>query len=93
MTKPVPYLNIRYYEIKQVAALLGWSTHNVSQRARLAKLERVTDGVYTAESVDRYLLARHLTARARKDGYKSPHLLWPDATGTAAWNGHIYQQE
>jgi hypothetical protein len=86
-------LNQEYYTIEQIAGLTGWSRHDVSQRAPLAHFERITAGVYTRESVDRYLLARHLTAQARLDGYTARALLWPDKNGSAAWNGHIYKQE
>ena len=87
----VPYLNQEYYTLQQVANLLGWSLHNTSQRAPAAKLERITAGVYTRESVDRYVLARTLTALARLDGYTARRLLWPDKTGAATWNGKTYR--
>lgn len=87
----IPYLNIEYYTLEQISQLTGWTKHNVSQRSNACKFERVTDGVYTRQSVDRYLLARALTELARQDGYKSPHLLWPDENGAAtSWNGHTY---
>lgn len=89
----VPYLNREYYTVEMVARMLGWTTHNVSQRAGLAKFERVCAGVYTRESVDRYLLARNLTAQASKDGRRSPHLLWPDKHGAAEWNGKTYTEQ
>lgn len=91
--KPLPYVNVRYYTLQQIAERLGWTTHNVSQRSNLAKFERITEGVYTAESVDRYLLARELTERARADGYTARRLLWPDPSGRVEWNGKIYKQE
>jgi len=86
-----PY-NTPYYTLDQIAELTGWSKHNVSQRAPLAKFQRIATGVYTCESVDRYLLARRLTEQAREDGYKSPHLLWPDANGVSTWEGRTYQE-
>lgn len=89
----VPYLNKKYYTIQQIARILGWTTHNVSQRSRLARFERVAAGVYTQESVDRYLLARELTAQAAKDGRRSPHLLWPDQHGAAEWEGKTYRKQ
>lgn len=89
----VPYLNQGYYTVQQVARLLNWTTHNVSQRAGLCKFERVAAGVYTKESVDRYLLARQLTAQAAQDGRRSPHLLWPDKQGRAQWEGKTYQEQ
>ena len=88
----VPYLNRQYYTIQQVSILLGWSTHNVSQRANRARFERVAAGIYTKESVDRYLLARRLTALAKQDGRMSPHLLWPAQNGSVEWNGKVYQE-
>lgn len=86
----IPYRNIEYYTLEQVSQLTGWTKHNVSQRSNACKFERVTDGVYTRQSVDRYLLARELTVLARQDGYTSPHLLWPNENGAATWNGHTY---
>lgn len=91
--RPLPNQNARYYTVQQIASMLNWTTHNVSQRSRECKFVRVTAGVYTAESVDRYILARELTARARRDGYTPVHLLWPDQNGTAQWNGKTYKQE
>lgn len=88
----VPYLNIEYYTLEQISQLTGWSKHNVSQRSNACKFERVTDGVYTRQSVDRYILARELTAFARQDGYTSPRLLWPDENSCATWNGNTYSR-
>lgn len=91
MTRPLPYVNIQYYTLQQIADRLGWSTHNVSQRSRAAGFERITEGVYTASSVDRYILARTLTERARADGYTARPLLWPDESGRVEWNGKTYE--
>jgi len=89
----IPYVNVQYYTLAQIAQLTGWTKHNISQRANTCKFERITAGVYTRKSVDRYLLARNITAQAAKHGRRSPHLLWPDKHGRAEWQGQIYEQE
>lgn len=93
----IPYSSIEYYTLDQTAEMLReisdakWSKHDVSQRAPAMKLERVCNGVFTRASVDRYILARQLTAQARQDGYNARPLLWPDQNGSATWNRKTYK--